>query len=189
MIIGINGYAQAGKDTIGDYLVREHGFVKFAFADKVRELAEAINPTLHSDRTLRHCLELCDGDWERVKSWDGVREFLVGLGQGCRDVLSEDIWVNQFLKWQIERLKQADTRPIVVTDMRFPNEYKMIVDGCDGQAWHVTRPGTVDTGVDDLLWNHRFHTHFRNDEDIERLEKSVEYAVNMLKASDEAVYG
>ena len=32
MIIGISGFQSSGKDTIADYLVKEHGFVKLSFA-------------------------------------------------------------------------------------------------------------------------------------------------------------
>ena len=36
MIIGISGLAGSGKDTAADFLVRDHGFVKVAFADEMK---------------------------------------------------------------------------------------------------------------------------------------------------------
>lgn len=40
-IIAINGLPESGKDTIADHLVRQHGYVRLAFADELKaELAE-----------------------------------------------------------------------------------------------------------------------------------------------------
>ena len=49
MIIGISGYATAGKDTIGEILVENHGFRRIAFADKLREVLLALNPIVDLD--------------------------------------------------------------------------------------------------------------------------------------------
>jgi len=37
MIIGICGLIGSGKDTIADYLVKEHNFIKLSFADKLKD--------------------------------------------------------------------------------------------------------------------------------------------------------
>src|SRR5687768_3384285 len=37
-IIGITGRAGSGKDTVADYLVERHGFVKIAFADPIKQM-------------------------------------------------------------------------------------------------------------------------------------------------------
>ena len=37
MIIGIVGNKNVGKDTLADYLVKEKGFIKYAFADPLKE--------------------------------------------------------------------------------------------------------------------------------------------------------
>lgn len=35
-VIGVSGYANSGKDTVADYLVQEHGFVKISLADPLK---------------------------------------------------------------------------------------------------------------------------------------------------------
>ena len=36
MIIGLGYKARVGKDTVGDYLVKNHGFVRLGFADALK---------------------------------------------------------------------------------------------------------------------------------------------------------
>ena len=44
MIIGFTGLKGAGKDTAAEYLVKHHGFVRYAFADEVyAQVAQAFN--------------------------------------------------------------------------------------------------------------------------------------------------
>lgn len=42
LIIGVCGKAGSGKDTIADILVRDHGFVKVAFADPLKRVCQEI---------------------------------------------------------------------------------------------------------------------------------------------------
>ena len=49
MLIALFGPPGAGKDTVAKRLVEQHGFVRIAFADKVRELAyQVMSPNLQS---------------------------------------------------------------------------------------------------------------------------------------------
>ena len=40
IIVGITGRAHTGKDTAADYMAREYGFVRAAFADPIRSMLE-----------------------------------------------------------------------------------------------------------------------------------------------------
>ena len=47
MVIGICGLISSGKDTIADYLIKEHNFVKISFADKLKDnLADTLKKSL-----------------------------------------------------------------------------------------------------------------------------------------------
>lgn len=50
MILGIAGRKGSGKDTVGDYLVARHGFVRVAFADPVKRVARDLWPHLGEDQ-------------------------------------------------------------------------------------------------------------------------------------------
>lgn len=42
MIIGISGLAGSGKDTLADFLVREHGYAKLSFADPMKRFCREV---------------------------------------------------------------------------------------------------------------------------------------------------
>ena len=48
MLIGVTGLAQHGKDTIGNRLVKAHGFRRMGFANVLKELALRVNPIVHA---------------------------------------------------------------------------------------------------------------------------------------------
>ena len=42
MIIGISGKKRSGKDTVADFLIQEYGFIKYGFADPIKQIAKII---------------------------------------------------------------------------------------------------------------------------------------------------
>ena len=41
-IIGILGNKRVGKDTVADYLVKNYGFIKYNFADPIKEICNYV---------------------------------------------------------------------------------------------------------------------------------------------------
>lgn len=145
MIIGIAGRAQHGKDTIGQVLVARYGYQHAAFADKVRELALVINPTVVHDMNGKMMFSRLS-DLVEVYGWNGakklpeVRRLLQSIGEGARQVLGDDVWINALF---------ATIDPnanYVITDVRYQNEVDAIRNR-GGVVWRVVRPG-FDNGVD-----------------------------------------
>lgn len=48
-IVGISGRAKSGKDTAADFLVKNHGFVKVAFADPIKRMTRIAYPKMTAD--------------------------------------------------------------------------------------------------------------------------------------------
>lgn len=126
-IVGLAGYAGSGKDTAASALIGI-GYQRRAFADPLKQLAATIGWDGHKD--------------------DHGRKLLQDLGVGCRQVLGVDVWVNA--------LFDTATGPIVVTDVRFPNEVEAIANR-NGVVVRITRPGCVpalghvsETALDDI---------------------------------------
>ena len=148
-ILGLNGYARAGKDTLGGLLVDEYGYQRRAFADQLKALAEHINPLVRIDtdgsvpeghvflQALLHSpFSEQTPDWEYAKRVSSdVRVFLQHLGEGVRNVIGEDAWVRA-----VSRTMSVDGCPYVITDVRYPNEAAW-VRRMGGQVWRINRKG------------------------------------------------
>lgn len=121
MIVGMVGRAGSGKDTVADLLVKNHGFVKVAFADLMKRwVKEAFDFTDEQlwgpsskrnegdARYRRRRLDL-DGDW--VDSDLSPREALQLLGTEWGRRCYEDVWVNYTLRIA-DRLLAGNTRDV-----------------------------------------------------------------------------
>lgn len=142
MLIGLAGYAYAGKDTVGEYLVKNHGFTRFAFADALKAMAYTLNPLVPvipenpaSNVTIRLQVLVNEVGWDNAKSNPEVRRILQVLGTECgRDIIGQNVWVDILAK-------QVWNHPgdIVITDVRFKNEVHFVTS--HGQLWWIARDG------------------------------------------------
>ena len=168
MLIGLSGYAQSGKDSVAEVLVRDFGFVRIAFADKIKELLYEINP--YFGYHLKDAVDMGAG-WDKVKQNPEVRRLLQTLGVGARTVFGEDFWVKQAMAQMNDPLRYD----YVVTDVRFPNEMQAIW-ALNGKIWRVERPGIG--SVNDHISEHAIKDepvdlHINNTGTLEDLEKTV----------------
>lgn len=145
-LIGLTGYAQSGKDTVGKYLVDSAGFSRVAFADAVRDAVYTMNPWLvvsKEDQSgleiqyLQHYVDRVGWDVAKVEC-DEARRLLQVMGTEVgRMLFGENVWVD------IAARKRAEVDgPVVITDVRFENEAKWIrKEG--GVVIRVDRPGVA----------------------------------------------
>ena len=161
MIIGIDGFPGAGKDTVADILVKE-GFTKVSFADYLREAvvyATGLSLDTFLDRDLkdkafdtsyiintstltRFCFftNFVEKTQEVVDKYSGTeaqspREILQLLATEVgRNMLDESIWLNAY-KRSIVGLAH-----VVTPDSRFSNERELIKE-LDGLVFYVDRDG------------------------------------------------
>lgn len=145
MIIALFGPPGSGKDTVGKILVEQYAYRRVAFADKVRELvlklhgSTIINAGLSNYMKLRDAIEVFG--WDVKRDSEDVRKLLERVGDGCREVLGPDIWINAAFGPNL-----FDDDDIVVTDVRKPNEIDWINNwaasfGYDVGIWYITRSG------------------------------------------------
>lgn len=127
VLIGICGYAGTGKDTAAAYLVENYGYRRIAFADRLRELAVAQNPTVRdewgSTDTLQYFVR--HRGWDRAKrELPDVRKLLQAIGQSHREVFGDNFWIDQVLPYpnQIAPPWPPLAPRTVITDVRYPNE-------------------------------------------------------------------
>mgnify|MGYP003345313832 FL=1 len=142
MIIGLLGFIGSGKGAAGDILC-EMGYEKESFAKGVKDAAAAM---FGWDRNLlegdteesRKFREEPDLFWSNRFGRDFTpREALQKMGTEVgRDVFHEDFWV-----FQLENRIKSYNNPIVITDVRFPNEINWIRSN-GGKVYHLQRGPT-----------------------------------------------
>lgn len=144
-ILGITGKLGSGKDTVGAILVEQYGYQRVAFADALKNLAYDLNPIVFEHTTDEglcsvRLQEFVDSQgWETAKRDNPeIRRTLQALGVAARDNLDPDVWVKVVAE-DIDSL-EGDGYPVVITDVRFPNEARMILYS-GGQVYRVERPG------------------------------------------------
>ncbi|MGW0065354.1 deoxynucleotide monophosphate kinase family protein [Streptosporangium sandarakinum] len=139
IILGLHGYGRVGKDTFADALVDNHGFVKIAFADAVRDTLYALNPPLIvEDGTPAPLQQVVDAlGWEEAKIlYPSVRQMMIGLGEGARSVIAPEVWVHTAF-----RALHDPVGRVVFTDVRNLIEARALRERLGAQLVHITRPG------------------------------------------------
>ena len=98
--IAIMGKAGAGKDLVADYLKSWHGYEKFTFAEGLYDICQ---------------------DYYNMETKD--RALLQDVGAKMREVDS-----NVFVNRLFNKMKDCESDKIVVSDVRFINEYNALRD-------------------------------------------------------------
>jgi hypothetical protein len=143
-VIGICGYATAGKDSVAAHLARRYGYKHVSFADRIREFAAFVDPIVgvrcgfvpSSDSLLVRYNEALSehGYAEAKRRYPRLRQFLVSLGEGARRFIAPDVWLDAVLP-------PGYIGPdVVVSDVRYPNEGKRVKQ-LGGVTIRVDRPG------------------------------------------------
>lgn len=129
---------QSGKSTVAEYLVKQHGFTRVAFADSLKSMA----------RVFLSSYAASNDELDRMMSGDLKETEVPGLGFSPRHVmqtlgtewgrnsLHADVWVDSAInlaKLQME----VSGKSVVIDDLRFPNEYRAVRE--IGEAWMVFR--------------------------------------------------
>jgi hypothetical protein len=130
-IIGLVGYKGSGKDTVGDHLVKQYKFRRTSFADPLKHSLAALMGWKMSDlrgvsahsRTWR---ETPDAWWSDAMGIEFTpRHMMQQFGtQIVRRHIHPDFWVMRTRK----QIESDPGRSWVITDVRFPNEARMIRD-------------------------------------------------------------
>lgn len=140
-LIGLNGRARSGKDTAANFLVKDYGYTKVAWADALRACAKAINPIVGWDRLgpVRWAQLFDELGYEAAKDdpqyGPEFRRVLLTLGtEAGRNVLGENVWVNALLD------KLDPDKRYVIADTRFANEAEAVSER-GGAVIRIVRDG------------------------------------------------
>lgn len=127
-LVGIVGLIGSGKGTAGDFLVENHSFVRTSFAHTLKDAVASIFGWPRA---------MLEGDTKESRSWREVPDPFWSNKMGrqitprwvlqyfgtdvMRDHFAKDIWI-----WSMEKQILSVSDPVVITDVRFPNEIDLI---------------------------------------------------------------
>lgn len=182
-LLCLSGRAGVGKDTVADYLVREHGYVKYRFADPLKKLLNerfGWTDANWNDRAFKEepTLEcgmgrLPDGKFGRLspRSWAQWLGTEVG-----RTIGGKDVWVDAM--WRQYQDNDRGKR-LVVSDARFDNEAASFWSR-GGDVLHIERPGVApvlahasETGIDKEFWSYSVVNDCPMDEFLARVMSTI----------------
>jgi hypothetical protein len=132
-IVGLVGFAGAGKDSVANTLVENYGYVRDSFASPLKDATSAIfgwsRELLEGDTAeSREFRETPDMFWSNKLGIPDLtpRKALQILGTDViRDNFHENIWMSS-IEYRIRTQHMNSGKKIVITDARFPNELKLI---------------------------------------------------------------
>lgn len=127
-IIGITGRKFHGKDTLSDYLVQNHGYIKISFAQPIKEISKIMfgfnDEQLHGDLketiderwniTPRQCFQFIGSELFR----DNIGKILPHIGK--------NIWAHCLVEKIKSILIVNPDAKFVISDLRFPNEIEAL---------------------------------------------------------------
>lgn len=165
MLILVSGKAGSGKDTVGDYLVSKYGFRKYAFADRLKEIAFLLG-------------------WNGVKDERG-RRLLQELGTVGRNYDS-DIWI----RFVFDKISKERSERVVITDCRYVNEFVETAgfardSGYEFLPLHVVCPGAGLAGPSGEHESERECENMpavmvRNDGTVEELYAKIDFLMERI---------
>jgi hypothetical protein len=136
-LIGLMGYAGAGKSTVAEIMVKDFNFQRMRFADSLKAMLVTMGLTkaqvdgseketpcaLLGGKTPRWAMQTLGTEWGR-------------------QLIHNDLWVNVAM----EMWRRRTEDDYVFDDVRFENEADAI-RRAGGEVWRVRRPGYPLDGV------------------------------------------
>lgn len=193
-LVGLAGAAGSGKDAFAARLVEKHGYVRAAFADRLKSLSRHLDPIISWDKDgplYLSYLEALYGTDEVKRRYPEVRRLWQQLGDGARNELSPGVWVDRLLEDIAPVLPE---HPVVVTDVRYPNEVTELTLPWwpRGVVVRIVRPGLEPLAGE--LGRHSSETalnevnlpEIRNDGTLEDLWRKVDMFAESVAAGEDS---
>ena len=158
-VIGLAGKLRSGKDTVADYLVEKHGWLKLGMSDPLWDALRKLDPLVGVDEDARlgegrayplsYVLDNLEAEnnltpeeaYVEAKKIPEVRRLLQALGTEVgRDMIGPYTWID-IMTGRAERALQDGAPGVVVTGIRFPNEVRAVGGTLFGEVWWIHRPG------------------------------------------------
>ncbi len=206
MLIGLCGYIGSGKNAVAEMLVKNHGYEQDSFA---KSLKDAVSAVFGWPRELLEGNTPDSREWREAPDtwWTEQLEMPVSPRLALQ-VIGTEVFRGKYHNniWVASLLRRVGDRKVVVSDVRFPNEIKLIQEYGGKVIW-VKRdmPEWANTGMEasigdenavmtmqklgihssEWAWTgSQFDYTINNDKGLQELEESTNYLVsNVLDAN------
>lgn len=145
------GLAGSGKDTCAEYLIKQYGFIRYAFGDKVKDLARCLFG-FSEEQLYGNEKEIVDKRWN-ITPRESFQVLGTEFGQYFLhkefprlNVSDREFWSKQFEYWYNNEYKKNRNLRIVITDVRFLHEVKTIKN-LNGYIIQIIRPSLIKTKI------------------------------------------
>lgn len=164
-LVGLAGPAGVGKDTIAGHLAEHHDFHHYAFAAKLREFVERIDPTFAA-------LLAAEGGYEPAKRKHGWVRWRMGeVGEAARHIISPTVWIDA-----VDEAVSFVDGPVVISDVRKRTEREWIEES-GGVILSVHRPDQPVPNAELASIMAQAPLEIPNDGDIHMLRERVDMIV------------
>ena len=180
MIIGISGKKRSGKDTISNFLIDNYDFIKYGFADPIKDIAKIIFG-FTDEQLYGNLKEKIDDRWG-ISPRNFFQKFGTEYGRcifqehfpeifdnhnkktlNKKTLNKKTLWVLVFKKWYLKKIKENPSIKIVINDVRFIDEYNCIKE-LGGYILKVERNNLI---VDQHISENDLDKSFENDKTLE----------------------
>lgn len=144
VLIGLGGYAGAGKDAFAEFLRDDHGVTLMGMSEPLLDALVLLNPWIPGvsfpERDKMRFVDHLDAvGYTEAKKHPEVRRLLQVLGTEIgRDMIGQDTWTNVARKKILAEF--AHGRSVALTGIRFPDELAMVHELSGASVW-IRRPG------------------------------------------------
>jgi hypothetical protein len=138
MIIGLGHKKGVGKTTVAKFLVENHGYKLYAFADVLKKATQLIFGFTDEEIERKDLINVYWGM--------DAREAFCKLGEALRQAFGKDVWCKVLLK-------KLEGEKIVIHDVRHPEEAAFIKE-LGGILWKIEPeivPFTLKKWISDLF--------------------------------------
>jgi dephospho-CoA kinase len=174
MVLGIYGRMQSGKSTIANILVNGFGFIEVAFATSLKDMLVKAH--------------ICTYDEVYKEKTAYSREMMQKIGTDLvRYQIDPNFWCSELTK-TIMDLYAHGLKKIVVSDIRFQNEYDLVKKYFKGTILKVERDtGIVNDHISETVMDSFVPDYtIKNDGSIEILRAYVKEVLYLIE--DETRY-
>ena len=192
MLIGIVGLERTGKDTVANYLVKNHNFLKYNLAHPIKQIGKIMfNWDINEMETNKKDeIDINTGIVPRdFYKWFGTQicqfEIYKKFPELKEKIPERHMWSHIMKNYVLEKRNKNKNANIIIPDIRFLHEVSVIKE-LGGKLIYLDRiqnPNFDNYDLKEIMKKENNYIDYtlENRETIELLYKSIEHLIKIIK--------